>query len=207
VWPRTTNCRGAHGAAAERALRQATQRAAINSLLPRALSVPPPDRLAPHCSPPQLCGALGAAEAPCPFFHRLSGPAYLDGCIAIDAVTYLHQERHECHPKVVQTDVVLPCKVRAATQRTSKTVFGMARSRRRSRRIECCSWSNNNNRGFSAILKVDHEGSPGGDMVAHGTSFFGQRAELVFVLTTERRSVSCRATCPNLLEADHPRSR
>jgi hypothetical protein len=39
-------------------------------------------------------------------------------------------------------------------------------------------------------------------MVAYGTSFFGRPAELVFVLTTEQRSVSCRATLP-----EPPRSR
>jgi len=42
---------------------------------------------------PQLCGALGAAEAPCRVFHRLSGSIHLDGCIAVDAVTYLQQKR------------------------------------------------------------------------------------------------------------------
>jgi hypothetical protein len=42
---------------------------------------------------PQLCGALGAAEAPCRVFHRLSGSVYLYGSIAPDAVTYLHKKR------------------------------------------------------------------------------------------------------------------
>ena len=61
---------------------------------------------------PQLCGALGAAEVPCPFIHRQSGPVYLCGSIAIGPVTYLHQKRHKCQLKVVQTIVALPCYVR-----------------------------------------------------------------------------------------------
>jgi hypothetical protein len=61
---------------------------------------------------PQLCGALGAAEVPCPFIHRLSGPVYLCGSIAIGPVTYLHQKRHKCQLKVVQTIVALACYVR-----------------------------------------------------------------------------------------------
>ena len=52
---------------------------------------------------PQLCGALGAAEAPCPFVHSMSGPVYLSRSIVIAAVTYLHQQRHKCQLKVVQT--------------------------------------------------------------------------------------------------------
>jgi hypothetical protein len=63
-------------------------------------------------------------------------------------------------------------------------------------RLQCCRWSNNNNRGFSAILKVDHEGGLEGVWSIYGTSFL-LGAELVFAVTTERRTVSCRAALPD----------
>ena len=58
---------------------------------------------------PQLCGALGAAEAPCCVFHRLSGSIHLYRRIAVDAVTYLQQKAAKCQLKVVQTGILLPC--------------------------------------------------------------------------------------------------
>jgi hypothetical protein len=115
-------CRRANGAAAEHALREAAQRATITFLSPRALFGPSPRTNMLRIALPQLCGALGAAAAPCRFFHRLSGPVYLYGRIAVDAVTYLHRKRALCNLQVVRPSLYCRVRFRAATWRTGKTV-------------------------------------------------------------------------------------
>ena len=54
---------------------------------------------------------------------------------------------------------------------------------------------NNNNAGFTEILKSTMKEAPGGGIGRYGTSVFGP-VEFVFALTTERRTACCRATLP-----------